>query len=298
MGISIEEAVAADRWTDTELAHAPAGQRGEPNGQRAGLLVRAVQRDVVPRLLIAHRVAPAVIGVPIFGEPEIGRLTSLVLAEDRAAQADLLGGLRARGASIEHLYLSLLAPVARRLGVMWEQDLCGFAEVTLGVWQLQGILRDLGRIATPQRPMAQIGRVLLLPIPGEQHTFGLSMVAEFFSRAGWQVAAGLFTSAAELVAALRHDRFDCVGISSGCSDHVEDITTTVRAIRHRAAPPLPWIMVGGAIFIAHPELASAVGADATAADGREAAAKANIVLALRRGPGRGGAANDERNGLG
>ncbi len=297
MGMSIEEAVAADRWTDTELNHAPPGRRGEPNGQRADLLARAVERDVVPRLLIAHRHVPALIGVPLFGEREVAHLTGLVLAEDLPAQADLLGGLRARGASIEHLYLSLLAPVARRLGVMWEQDLCGFAEVTLGVWQLQGMLRDLGR-AAPQPLIAQIGRVLLLPIPGEQHTFGLSMLGEFFHRAGWHVAAGLFASAAELVGAVRHDRFDLVGISAGCSDHVEDVTTAVRALRGGTPAPVPWIMVGGAIFIARPELASSVGADATAADGREAVAQANILLALRRGAVKGEAANGERNGYG
>lgn len=283
MGISIEEVVAADRWTDAELAHAPPGRRGEPNWQRAGLLARAVERDVVPRLLIAHRHVPAVIGVPACGDTEVAHLTALVLAEDLAAQGDLLRGLRARGASIEQLCLSLLAPVARRLGVMWEQDLCGFADVTLGVWQLQGILRDLGRAAPPPRLLAQIGRVLLLPVPGEQHTFGLAMVGEFFHRAGWHVAAGLFSSAAELVGAVRHDCFDLVGISTGCNDHVEDITITVRALRRGAPAPAPWIMVGGAIFIAHPELAPSVGADATAVDGREAVAQANILLGLRRG---------------
>ena len=32
--------------------------------------------------------------------------------------------------------------------------------------------------------------ILLMPLPGEQHTFGLSMLADFFRRAGWNVWSG------------------------------------------------------------------------------------------------------------
>jgi hypothetical protein len=45
------------------------------------------------------------------------------------------------------------------------------------------------------------------------------------------------------------------------------------------------VLVGGPIFIAHPELVALVGADATAVDGRQAAIQAETMLSLlqRRG---------------
>ena len=43
-------------------------------------------------------------------------------------------------------------------------------------------------------------------------------------------------------------------------------------------------MVGGPVFIDHPELATAIGADATAVDGRHAAQQAENVLDLMPQP--------------
>ena len=39
-------------------------------------------------------------------------------------------------------------------------------------------------------------------------------------------------------------------------------------------------MVGGPVFVAHPELAAYVGADGTATDGRQAVLQAESLLAL------------------
>ena len=58
-------------------------------------------------------------------------------------------------------------------------------------------------------------RVLLLPGPGEQHTFGLSMVAEFFRRSGWEVVGGTGPESLDPVRAVRDEWFDVVGISVG-----------------------------------------------------------------------------------
>jgi methanogenic corrinoid protein MtbC1 len=277
---------AGDRWSDAELAHAPAGRRGEPNRQRAALLARAVERDVVPRLLIAHRRSSlAVAAAPRCppGAGDIARMAGLVLASDLPAQDDLVHRLQARGMTVESLYLDLLAPAARRLGEMWEQDLCDFTEVTVGLWRLQHILRELGRAAMPPAAaLARGRRILLVPVPGEQHTFGLAMVGEFFHRAGWQVGGGAFATVAELAGAVRHARFDVVGISVGCGDRLEAVATAVRAVRRGARDSAIPVMVGGAVFIAHPELAPMLGADATAADGLQAVARAEALLSLPR----------------
>ena len=90
-----------------------------------------------------------------------------------------------RAISVESIFLDLLAPAARQLGTQWEADVTDFANVTLGVSRLQRIMRRLGDTFLQRDQPRQRGESALLTIiPGEQHSFGLSMVAEFFRRAG------------------------------------------------------------------------------------------------------------------
>ena len=151
----------------------------------------------------------------------------------------------------------------------------------MGLWRLQHMLRDLGRedFVRPGN-FALARKILLIPVPGEQHTFGLAMVGEFFHRAGWYVSGGLFPTASELAGAVRRARFDVVGISVGNVEKLESVATAIRAVRRGSCYPEVQVMVGGAVFIAHPELAAILGADATATDGLQAVAQAEALLSL------------------
>jgi methanogenic corrinoid protein MtbC1 len=283
MGLASEQVAAGAGWSEAGLSRVAPGRRGEPNFQRHALLAGAVEREVVPRLLVAHRQAPAMtLCAP--GSVDVEQMTGLVLANDLASQDDLVRRLQAGGASVEQLYLDLLAPAARRLGDMWEQDLCDFTEVTVGLWRLQTILRELGRsviVPVPQT-VAPARRVLLLPAPGEQHTFGLAVVGEFFHRDGWLVSVGLLATAADLGSAVRHESFDIVGISVACGERLEPVAAAIRAARRATCNHALRIMVGGPVFSLHPELSALLGADATASDGREAVLRANALLSLLR----------------
>jgi len=288
MGLLSEQMTTATGWSDADMARAPAGRRGEANFQRAALLTGAVEREVVPRLLVAHRQAPAPLQTLCApGVADVEQMTSLVLANDMPGQDDLVLRLQTGGTSVESLYLDLLAPAARRLGEMWEQDLCDFTEVTVGLWRLQSILRELGRSIVMPVPQANAAarRVLLLPAPGEQHTFGLAVVGEFFHRDGWLVSVGLLATAADLGSAVRHESFDVVGISVACGERLEPVAAAIRAARRATCNRGLRIMVGGPVFGVHPEFAALLGADATASDGREAVLRANALMALQRDQG-------------
>ena len=54
---------------------------------------------------------------------------------------------------------------------------------------------------------------LLIPVPGEQHTFGLVMVAEFFLRAGWEVHSDPLASNEGVSSAVRNRWFAVAGIA-------------------------------------------------------------------------------------
>jgi methanogenic corrinoid protein MtbC1 len=129
------------------------------------------------------------------------------------------------------------------------------------------------------RVVHEVGRrALLAAVPGEQHTFGISMVAEFFRRAGWDVFAIPPASRAELIDVVRREWLAVVGLSASCERHVDTLTATIRDIRRASRHRSVGVIVGGALFAAHPELVSVVGADATGADGLLATAHAERLL--------------------
>lgn len=261
---------------------------GHPETEaRLSRLVRALESEVIPRLLRAHRgqaaatpksdqadVAPT--------EAEVRAFAQLVLARDDRPASEMIDSLRRRGASVEALFLHLLAPAARHLGILWEQDLCDFTEVTVGVGRMQQLMRELSPAFGTEVEHPPHGlRVLLAPAPGEQHTFGLSMVAEFFRRAGWEVVGGMAEADADPVDMVRDMWFDVVGLSVGNEARLDWLSTGIAALRRASLNQGIGVMVGGPIFREHPEHVALVGADATAVDGRHAPVLAESLLDLR-----------------
>lgn len=285
------------------------------SGERSAKLARVVETQVIPRLVRAHlsHVHPARDDVADLrrgaGSParadrgcteDLGRITAedvreftgLVLAPDVDLALAYVAVRRARGAARDALYLDLLAPAARLLGQMWEEDSAGFLEVTMGLVRLHEVMHEIGSDAPDARagargPEAAAGgrarRALLLPAPGDDHTFGAAMVADFFRRAGWTVwtapgASG--DTSRKLAGVVRRGWFDLVGFSVGGTGRLDALAESIRALRRASRNPGVVVMVGGPLFVAHPELAAHVGADGTALDGRQAVLHAESLLAL------------------
>ena len=264
---------------------APPGAAGELRS----LLARAVEAEVVPRLVLAHQACadgvPAGPDGPVPGPEDVVALVALALTSDVPTTVAFIDTLRARGVAMERLYLELLAPAARRIGQLWVEDLCSFADVTLALGRLQLVLRELSPAFVPRAgaPRDRRRRAALVAMPGEQHTFGLSVVAEFFLRAGWEVWSEPAPSGAQLAEVVRAQWFAVVGLSVSCDAAVERLPGVIRSVRRASRNPGLGVMVGGRVFFDHPELAAQVGADATATDGRQAALQAETLLALLAG---------------
>lgn len=254
--------------------------------QRLARLLNTIESEVVPRLVLARRgLAGAPVALPVNDNPpsaaEVAEFADLVLAPEAGRASSFLDALRGRGMSAETLYLDLLAPVARHLGEQWQDDLRSFAEVTLGLMRLHQVLHELSpTFCAGVLPGSQGLRALLVPVPGEQHFFGLVMVSEFFRRAGWEVDSGPAATRQELVRLVGREAFAVVGISVGCERHLDTVAATIRAVRRASRNRSIGVMVGGPMFVEQPELVSLVGADATAVDGRQAVLQAHHLLDL------------------
>ena len=260
--------------------------------QRRNILTSTVKLDVIPRLLLRQRpgTAPARAPdpAPAVAASEVAALVDLVLARDEPDAFGFLEAVHRHGASPEAILLELLAPAAQRLGVLWELDECDFTTVTIGLWRLQNAMTEF-RPAFVGEPgvLPDAPRVLLVPVPGEQHGFGLAMVYEFFRRAGWNAWTGPVDTSAELAAMVRAQWIDVIGFTLACDDRYDGLAAEIRRVRRASCNPAIGVMVGGPAFTRSPHLAALVGADATAADGQQAVVQARILLdfcARRSGP--------------
>jgi methanogenic corrinoid protein MtbC1 len=263
--------------------------RSDIHNQHNGI-ASTIEFEIVPRLVLAHRTGftSGTTGVPLShgldwrpGTEQVAEFSQIVLSRDVADAVAYIDGLRNSGTSLEAIYLDLLAPSARYLGDLWEEDLADFTAVTVGLWRLQQIVRDLGSSFVQESDHREQGRRLLLaPGMGEQHSFGLFMVGEFFRRAGWDVWAQGASTADELVEIVRREWFAVIGLSVACESHLEGLASVILRLRRASRNRSVGIMVGGRAFSEHPEFVALVGADASAVDGRQACLQAESLLAM------------------
>jgi len=236
--------------------------------------VRAHRPAAGEALAVAPPAKPLPLDVPQF--------VKLVLAVDDAGWKAHLDHLLARGVAVDDIYLQLLSPAAAELGRMWEDDLCSFTDVTVGLGRLQRIMRTLSPAFGREVEFPADGRrVLLLPAPGEQHTFGLSIVAEFFRRAGWEVVGDNEARASDPSALVRSEWFDVIGVSVGHDARLDWLRSGIAAVRNASRNRAIGVLVGGPTFVGRHDRAIEVGADGTADDGRQAPIVAEKLLGER-----------------
>ena len=267
----------------------PTRRSGRGNGRLGhdgrAILARTVALDVIPRLVSMPWIAPPSEAPARPTPPEpihhllVEELVELCLEHDGHAAALFIAARQGAGIAADRLYLELLSPAARRLGEMWEQDECTFTDVTIGVMRLQNAQRALSPdLVGAPRVALEAPRILLLPVPGEQHTFGLSMVMDFFRRAGWDSWLGVVETGRQAIDLVRRERADMVGLSFGCDDRIDTAAKLIADFRGVAPNKQLKVIVGGPSFVADPLLAARIGADGTALDGHQAVMLAHDLL--------------------
>ena len=248
----------------------PRGSRRRAEQAHTRDLVDIVEHQMIPRLMLAHsRERPATIveeRAPI--TPDDAESFAVNLLEWEADRALLeVEALMSAGQDIRSIFLDLLAPAARKLGVLWEEDECDFVEVTMGLWRLQEVMRAIASRTPPvERAMQAPARALFSAIPGDQHGFGALMIDEVFARAGWESEALIDPQRRELLSVISRKPFDLVGLTVTNDCPSSALQSLIRAIRTVSSNPQTCIMIGARMVNANPNIAGEVGADGTAND--------------------------------
>lgn len=255
---------------------------GKLSSSMLSRLSRTIETDIIPRLMLAFESPPNLEAGKLPDSfalnDHIDELLQLLLAHDANVATQYVATVRARGFPLTAIYLDLLAPAARRLGEMWEDDEASFTDVTIGVCRMHQVLLEFSRCFDPPDTVNPAEKTaLIVPVPGEQHTFGLFMVVEFLRRSGWSCVTGTPATDRDLNELLGRQNFDAIGISVASDDKVEQTARQISFIRRQPGNENAIILVGGRAFSNNPELVERVGADAMARDGQEAADLLNRI---------------------
>lgn len=227
-------------------------------GAPSGAAVRSLAREVVQRLSRAHSGGARDAASEVLPD-EIDLLCAALTGTDEALAEGLAREALEAGVSFDTLCETRLAPAARRLGAMWEEDRLSFADVSLAANRLFGLLRTLAHRPAP-RTDARFA-VFAAP-PGEEHVLGVSMAAERARGLGWDVALLVGLGHDALVARIAEMIPDVIGLSLASERSLLPLTRLVVALRV-VAPAAPVVVCGpGVAGVTGP----IVGVDAMAPD--------------------------------
>lgn len=269
-------------WTDALGAIGnDAGTLNE--AQIMDLLSHVVEGEIIPRLMLAHqnfsKSTSSVNVISAMSDNAIESFANLSIAGEVDDLEDYVVNLARQGIGAEAVYLDLMAPTARKLGQYWQDDLCSFTDVTVGLGRLQTLLYRLSakHKGIEDSEVLLTTGLFITPV-GAQHSFGIRMVEDLFRRAGWKTYCAPNISIQELSSLVQTERFDLVGLGISIEGQLDLAAEMIAAIRACSRNSAVKIMVGGNLIVENSSYAQQLEADFSAIDAREAVTIAQNVI--------------------
>lgn len=280
-----------------------ASQHTQQSSAEMLMLSQTLERELIPRLMEALKTSsendialqrPSDDGAQTAANAgnrvrtpsttEVEEFIHLIIHHDASIGRGYVQALRERGMTLPVIYIHLFAVAARRLGEMWENDVCDFTQVTIAVCRMHQLIHSFsdGQIDKLYSHQQGSHNILLIPAHGEQHTFGLLMVGEFFRRAGWNVYNGAADSEQELLGILARQSFDAVGVSISAERNQQTLHDQITRLREVSRNKQLLIVAGGYLINCHPEKAQELGADCAARDGDGAVTQITELLQCKQ----------------
>lgn len=227
--------------------------------------VHALAAEVVARL---ERRSPGTIDVTVHAE-DIEALCDALVSPREDAAAEMVQQARLDGMEIDVVYLGYLAGAARELGHRWDEDRVSSAQMTVAAGRIYAIMRGLRQAFVTDQVLRPLElRSMFVSVPGETHTLGVTMAADFFRRRGWVIDLRTGLTHHELIASVPAESYSVIGLSAGSERMVFPLARLIVALR--ISNPAAWIMVSGKIVDVVPDVVSLVDADGMASDAESA----------------------------
>ena len=231
-----------------------------------------IDREIIPRLQMTFpSPTPDVeeVAAPARPEYDVERFLSVLRSGEVEEAFSFIENLRDSEHDLIQIYRHLLAPAAQRLGEMWEQDECNFADVTIAVTKM----RHMAIATAPLFPIHSFeeeGReapsILITTVPGEQHTMGLHLAVESFRSEGWTVWSGMPRSTSELIDLVAQEHYDVIGLSISADRNLSLLAEAIVDARRASINDGVKIVIGGGIAAHAPDKLEALNVDLVAGE--------------------------------
>jgi methanogenic corrinoid protein MtbC1 len=234
-----------------------------------------IQGQIIPRLMRAHTdpyaAANDSAARPAMSSEDREAFLAVVLTKTLDSVCDHVATLMRGGALMSSIYAQLLAPSARQLADLWDEDRVSYTDVTIGLGRLQQLIRSFADL-TPYNgdDDPQSASAYFAPRPGEEQTFGFYLMEEMFRWSGWRTSVDSKTTNDEIRSSVRNQWFDMLCLSVTRNDRLEELRAMLEAIRAASRNPDLFVLVSGAPFNERPGLVDTVGADGAVSSGDEA----------------------------
>lgn len=213
----------------------------------------------------------------------VEEFVQLLLDEHDNGCEDFAFRQAASGADPQRMAADYLGPAARLIGDFWRMDICDFMQVTVCMSRIQRLFWRLVEEYPPTRETRAGCSILLSPVPGEQHSFGQSVVEDAFRRQGWHVDSCSFDEEDDLHAFAENNEYQIIGLSISGEPFVPMMAATILKLRRRSRNAGVSIMIGGSLVAIQPDAARGAGADLLVRDVAEALDQAEASVAAKAG---------------
>lgn len=193
--------------------------------------IEGLARDIIERLanaaLASQQPEPAEID-----PDDLSAFCTVLLEPTSDAALAFIAARRERGLARRDVYLGYVNAAARWLGEQWDQDQLSSFQVTVATGHLYALLRSmradrpLGGYVVDNRRTA-----LFATVPGEKHGLGITVAADLFQDAGWDVDLQIGRDHETLLERIEKRQPFAVGLSLSTDRRMEALIRLVVAIR-------------------------------------------------------------------
>ena len=193
--------------------------------------VEVLARDIVRRLASTQPNDPS-FAAPEISDDDIAAFCDTLIQPSPDAAWKFIEDRRAEGVTRQGVYLGYICAAARSLGQGWDEDRFSFLEVTYGTGHLYALMRALRAESSSVRPAFDGRRyALFATVPGEEHGIGITVAADLFREAGWEIDLQTDTDHDALVAHVESTRPHIIGLSLSTEERLDALVRLVVATR-------------------------------------------------------------------
>lgn len=193
--------------------------------------VEALASDIVQRLARRQLVGPRFDADDI-SEDSIAEFSEALIQTTPDAALRFIEDRRAEGVTRQGVYLGYISGAACWLGASWEASRLSFAQVAIGTGHLYALMRALRAEEPPSAAAFDRRRcALFATVPGENHGIGITVAADLFRDAGWEIDLQVATDHDGLVAHVDQTEPPIIGLSLSTEARLEALVRLVVAMR-------------------------------------------------------------------